>query len=60
MEIPHVVKISNANFAKLQEALLKAQNDGYGPDAAAAIALKAVGLPLRPTKLVVVDDADDN
>lgn len=46
-------RISPAGFARLQESLLWAELKGYGPDAAAAIALTNVGLTAKPFVEVV-------
>ena len=46
-------RISPAGFARVQEAILRAENEGHGPDAVARIALGSVGLPHKPTAFVV-------
>lgn len=46
-------RISQAGFATLQEALLQAEGQGYGPDVCAAMALHSVGLSGRPNVEVV-------
>ena len=47
------IKISTAGLDRVQREILAAQNEGYGPDECARIALNAVGLPHEPTKFVV-------
>lgn len=55
-------RISQAGFARLQEVLLRAEFDGYGPDAAAANALRCIGLQPEPyvETIFVVDPMLDS
>jgi len=46
-------KISYSGFARLREAILRAQCAGYGPDAAVRNGLNAVGLGHQPYKFII-------
>ena len=46
-------KISHAGFARLREAMLRAECEGYGPDDVVRVGLTAVGLAHEPTEFVV-------
>lgn len=52
-ETMHTVKISPAGFTRLKKTLQRYELEGYSPDDCAKFALNSVGLPHRPTKLVV-------
>ena len=50
-------RISPAGFAKFKDALMRAELEGYGADAAAAMTLKRFGFPAIPwTETVFVVD----